>query len=81
MPCFFFHVHDGSDLKDDEGAVLDNREVAQHEAIRIAADIISDNAKKMKLGEAWAMEVLDEAGRLIFRLDFRVGGPTAIHGQ
>jgi hypothetical protein len=78
MPRYFFHVHDGANIDDEVGELCEDLEQAQHEAIRIPGDIISDNAKKMKLGETWAMEVTDEDALILFHLDFYVGNKPRI---
>jgi hypothetical protein len=40
----------------------------------MAGASIEDSAKHSKLGEGWRMEVTDDAGAVLFRLDFTVSG-------
>ena len=81
MPRFFFNVHDGVNLPDEEGTVLANWHEAQTEAIRVAGEIIADSAKILKLGEDWTMEVTDDTGLVLFRLDFHIASSAAIMGS
>ncbi|KAB1071210.1 DUF6894 family protein [Methylobacterium planeticum] len=81
MPRYFFHVHDGVSLLDHEGTELADWHQAQFHAIRTAGEIISDNAKRLKLGEDWKMEVTDEVGLVLFRLDFHVASSAAVMGE
>lgn len=80
MPRFFFHVHDGANIPDKEGTELGDWRNAQHEAIKLAGRVIADDAKRLRLGEDWSMEVTDETGLVLFRLDFHVSGSAAIMG-
>lgn len=80
MPRFFFHVHDGASFIDREGTDLVDWREAQQEAIRLAGQIIGDNAKRMKLGEDWLLEVTNESGLVLFRLDFHISASPVIMG-
>lgn len=81
MPRFFFHVHDGASFPDEEGTELADWREAQFEAIRVSGAVIADNARTLKLGEDWMMEVTNEAGLVLFRLDFHVSGTAATMGS
>ena len=78
MPRFFFHVRDGVNMPDEEGTELAGWQDVQAEAIRFAGEIIADNAKKLKLGEDWLLEVTNEVGLVLFRLDFHVSASPVI---
>ena len=81
MPRFFFHIQDGKSLPDDEGTELLNWDVARLEAISVAGRIISDSAKSIPLGEDWRMEVTDESGLVLFRIDFHVTASPAVRSD
>ena len=78
MPRYFFHVHDGQNIPDDEGVHLENCGAAQREAIRYAGQLLSDQSSKFKLGENWSMEVTDENGQILFSLNFYIGASPAV---
>lgn len=77
MPRFHFNVYDGRDTIDKDGSeLLDDRE-ARREAIRLSGAILEETGDKLQLGEEWCMEVTDDAGSLLFRLEFTiVEGPA-----
>lgn len=81
MPRYHFHIKDGVDLPDLEGTVLPGVKAAQEEAVRLAGATIADRAKTSQLGEDWAMEVSDETGLVLFRLDFFVSAAAATMGS
>lgn len=72
MPRFHFNVHDGEDLPDRTGTELADWQDARLEAIRIAGAILRGDPGRIALGEDWRMEVTDETGLMLFRLDFTV---------
>ncbi|MEA1831258.1 hypothetical protein U8607_04095 [Methylobacterium durans] len=81
MPRYFFHVRDGVSLPDHEGTELADWHEAQQHAIGYAGRVIADNAKRLRLGEDWMMEVTDETGLILFRLDFHVASSAAVAGE
>lgn len=81
MPRFFFNIYDGKSLPDEEGTVLPSWEVARLEAITVAGRVIADDAKRLGLGEDWRMEVTDEDGLVLFKLDFHVAEAPAIRND
>ena len=72
MPRYFFNVFDGRDYRDTEGTVFLDSQTAQTHAIRYAGECLADHAKRLALGEDWRMEVTDDQGLILFRLDFHV---------
>jgi hypothetical protein len=72
MPRYFFHVFDGKALRDREGTELPDYNHARREAISYAGKLLDDDASRIGLGEDWHMEVVDEVGLILFRLDFFV---------
>jgi hypothetical protein len=78
MPRFYFHIFDGRDQRDDHGTELSDFQEARVEAIRYASEILKDDAHRIALGEDWHMNVTDEAGLILFRLDFSAQVSSAI---
>ncbi len=58
---------------------------ARREAIRFAGVLLEEGARLESLGLEWRMEVTDETGVILFRLDFfvtasaKVASPTAVN--
>lgn len=70
MPRFFFHVHDGEDLPDEEGYELPGSDHARAQAIATAGEMLRDKGRAFWTGEDWTMTVLDEDGETVCRLKF-----------
>jgi hypothetical protein len=70
MPRYFFSVHDGKDIEDEEGTVLLNDAKAREQAITTAAEIIRSEAATLPGHEPWEMVVADETGRRMLTLRF-----------
>ena len=78
MPRYFFNVYDDRKLIDEEGTVLPNWRVAQAVAIRYAGELLQSEAERLKAGEDWHLEVTDETGLILFRLDFSLNASSAL---
>lgn len=72
MPRFHFNVHDGVSSYDTEGTELPDWQTARIEAIRLAGEILKDDAHRIALGEDWRIEVTDPTGLLLFQMTFLV---------
>ncbi|MBX9933589.1 MAG: hypothetical protein K2Y56_19050 [Methylobacterium sp.] len=70
MPRYFFHVFDGKSTLDADGTELPDWHTARREAVRLAGEILSDEAQGPFLGNEWRMEVTDAKGLTLFQLDF-----------
>lgn len=77
MPTLFFNVHDGVDITDEEGTDVADLDTARRMAIRYAGALLEESAERLRFGEGWHMEVADAQGGIVFRLDVRMGAPTA----
>ena len=78
MPHFFFNVFDGYDNFDTEGMELPSWQAAKVLAIRHAGEVLQSDAARIKPGDEWHMEVTDEQGLIVFRLDFSVMASAAL---
>ena len=77
MPRFHFNIFDGTSTLDPEGTELADWQVARLEAIRLVWEVLRDEAARVAIGEDWRMEVTDDTGLVLFRLDFNVMGTAA----
>lgn len=78
MPRYHFNVYDGVTLLDKKGVELPDTQFARREAIRYAGVLLEEGARLESLGEEWRMEITDETGLILFRLDFFVTPSAAI---
>ena len=77
MPRFHFNVYDGEASIDEVGAELPDLIFARREAIRYSGELLEDAGRQGSLGEEWRMEVTDDNGLVLFRLDFVVTASPA----
>ena len=69
MPRYYFHVFDSLAMFDEEGTDLPGIRAAQAEALHVAQGLIGVTGKA-EFQMDWRIEVVDEAGGLVFRLEF-----------
>jgi hypothetical protein len=81
MPRYYFHIHDGRSIIDKDGMVLADTSEARRKAIRISGQYFDNDADVVSLGEEWRMEVTDERGLILFRLDFVVTDAASVGGS
>ena len=72
MPRYYFNVFDGLTLLDEEGTELIDINAARMEALQVAHGLIESAARRADLGEGWRIEVVNGAGDILFRMDFKV---------
>lgn len=72
MPRYFFHVFDSKIFYDHQGKELLNYQAAQTVAVLHMGAILQNNAAEISIGEDWHMDVTDETGLLLLRLDFSI---------
>jgi hypothetical protein len=70
MPIYHFNVHDGQDFPDPDGTDLSGVEAARSHALRYAADLLAEVGDRFWTGEPWTMDVTDDHGLTLFRLEF-----------
>jgi hypothetical protein len=78
VPRYHFNVYDGVTLLDKKGVELPDINFARREAIRYSGTLLEDGGNKDNLGAEWRMEVTDDTGLILFRLDFFVTPSAAI---
>lgn len=72
VPRYHFNVYDGVSSLDLDGTELPDVQAARVEGIRLAGEILKDDADRIDLGEEWRLEVTDQAGVVLFRMAFLV---------
>jgi hypothetical protein len=78
VPRYHFNVHDGVSSLDHDGTELADQQTARLEAVRLAGEILKDEAHRVVLGEDWRIEVTDEAGFVLFHMTFVITDASAI---
>ncbi|MGU3539953.1 DUF6894 family protein [Methylobacterium sp. A54F] len=68
---FYFNVCDGTSLPDCEGADFTDHADAMARAIRLSIEYLKRISDQHPRQENWEMEVTDERGLTLFRLDFQ----------
>ncbi len=63
-------LSDGSPLLDEEGIELPNLETACFRAMRIAREIIAEEAKVGIIPLGWSIEIADDAGTIVATTPF-----------
>jgi hypothetical protein len=66
---YFFNVHDGRNITDDEGCEFQDFDAVRDVAIKACGEMIRDGGPEFWSGE-WRMVVSDELGREILVLRF-----------
>ncbi|MCK1598054.1 hypothetical protein [Bradyrhizobium sp. 164] len=74
MPRYFFHVHDVEPSSDRHGEDLPDDEAAWREATSFAGQLFKDIDGRFRPGQAWSLEVTDEAGKPIYRIQITSKG-------
>ena len=68
MPLYFFNVHDGADLIDEEGSELPDIAAAKLMAIKLAGAMLQDEAERFCNREQWQLDLADASGLTLFSL-------------
>ncbi|TGD97692.1 DUF6894 family protein [Methylobacterium nonmethylotrophicum] len=69
MLRFFFHIFDGAGLFDPVGRELPVWQASQTCAIAATGEVLQRDAARIAPGEDWHLDITDELGLLLFRLD------------
>ncbi len=71
MPRFFYHLYSDTGVsRDAVGIVFPDEDGAILEAVRAARHLLRAPAEARTSWTGWRLEVADENGRRVFRLDF-----------
>ncbi|TXM91273.1 chemotaxis protein CheX [Methylobacterium sp. WL116] len=72
MPHYHFNVHDGVGTLDREGMLLADIGAARRQAMLLAGALLEADANRQRDGKPWLMELTNQAGEALFRLDFKI---------
>ena len=70
MPRDFFHVHDGTDIPDDDGVELSGPEEARNQAVIACGEALKDLDGAFWESKEWTMTVKDSQGNMVCELKF-----------
>ena len=80
MPRYKFHVYDGrGDVQPDEETLRD-ADAARREGIRRAGATLVLDAQTLRADTEWRLEVEDEHGLVLYRMDFSITASSAVAG-
>ena len=68
MPRYFFHVHDGVYVPDEDGTELPDIYRAQTEGIKLCGALVSEMGAKFWDHGEWKLEVCDSVQKPLFTL-------------
>ena len=80
MERFFFNVHDGVSRLDEDGIDLPDIPTARAEGLSLAGQIIREAAATGHIAEDWHLQVTNDIGLTLFRMDLNVS-ESPIVGQ
>jgi hypothetical protein len=69
MPRYYFHIEDGSSIRDTDGVDLDSFAEAKCAAVKLAGRVICDSAGEFWDRAEWSLTVADERGLTLCTLD------------
>ena len=72
LPRYHFNLYDGERDLDVDGIELASWQDARFEAIRYAGEVLKEDPKRIAQTGDWRMEVTDDVGLILYRLDFCV---------
>lgn len=75
MARYFFHVHDGRKIFDEEGTDLPSIREAKRCAVQLAGALLRDDAEYFWKGREWRMDVADAHGQTLLSLTFTARAP------
>jgi len=70
MPRYFFHVHDGTNMPDEEGVELPDLKAARSQGILACGEMLKDIDGDLPRDLVWEMVVEDEAGAPVLTFRF-----------
>jgi hypothetical protein len=68
MPKYYFDVNGAGVPDHDEGDMLQNDDAAWHEATLVAGELFKEVDGKLKPGEGWKIDVLNEQRQPIYSI-------------
>ena len=68
MPRYFFHIHDGQDLPDEDGTELASPEEARNQGVIACGEMLKDLKGAFWDSAEWTMTVKDWQGNVVCEL-------------
>lgn len=68
MPRYFFHVHDGRDIPDEEGIELASPDEARNQAVIASGEMLKDLDGEFWESNEWVLTVKDLQGTVVCEL-------------
>ena len=78
VPRFHFNISDGHPTIDEQGTELANYEAARRQAIALAGTVLVEESREPHVGNEWRVEVTDEKGLILYRLDIGIAESPAV---
>lgn len=78
MPRFHFNIFDGHPTIDAQGTELESYEAARRQAIALAGTVLVEESREPQVGNDWRVEVTDEKGLILYRLDIGIAQSPAV---
>lgn len=72
MPRYFFNLYDGLDLSDEDGVELPDLDAAVSMAVHYAGSVLRESGPRLRIGDAWSLEVSDATEGPLFRIDLQI---------
>ena len=69
MERYFFHLHDGKSLTDEEGTELESLDAAKKAAIQLIAQTLRDDVDTFWQDQTYGVTVTDRAGLILFTVE------------
>ena len=70
MPRYYFNVHDGRDIPDEQGIELPGPKEARDQAVIACGEALKDLDGDFWKSQEWTMTVTDETGATVCALKF-----------
>ncbi len=70
MSHYYFDLHDGVDIIDEDGLELASLAAARHHAVMKMAELLMQTPGQFWAGDAWTLKVKDDVGLTLFKLNF-----------
>ena len=68
MPLFYFHVHDGVDLRDDEGTEFPTLSAARDGGLQMAGRLLAEQDRDFWNVDEWSIDIEDDAHQVVYNL-------------
>ena len=77
MARYHFHVHNGRELRDEDGTEMADLDAARAYAVRYAGELLAGDGEAFWQAPEWRMEVADADGLICFALHiFAIEAPV-----